>query len=432
MTRVLVLGAAGFIGQGLAAHLRGQGFQVRAGARDAVGAARRAPAFEWVSADFADLTTAEAWAPLLAGVDAVVNCVGVLQDGAGESLATAHVMGPRALIAACEAQGVRRLIHISAVGADEAAGSAYARTKRATEQMVEASSLDWVILRPSLVIGRAAYGGTALMRGLAALPFVIPVVGGDQRFRPVMLPDLAEAVARLVSADAPSGITLDVAGPEPLTLIEVVTALRGWLGLARAPVIRVPKALAAPVLWLGDLLGWLGWPSSLRSTALRQMDYDVEGDADVWVRATGVAPLTLGDFLSANPATAADRWYAKLHFVRPLAIAALALFWLLTGLIALGPGYGQAIAVLQAGGFGDWSALVNQFGAVLDIALGLALIRRRWTRRAATCMCVASAGYLAAGSLALPQLWADPLGPWLKVIPMMALCLFVAATEDRR
>jgi len=432
MSRILVLGASGFIGSAVAAHLAERGFEVRAGARRPAEARRRLPAFEWVAADFHDLTHADDWRPLLDGVDAVVNCVGVLQDGAGDSLAVAHQTGPAALFAACEAAGVRRLIHISAVGADAAAGTAYARSKQATEAMLARTALDWIVLRPSLVVGRSAYGGTALMRGMAALPLVIPVVGGAQRFRPIMLPDLAEAIARLLQAGAPSRTTLEVAGPQSLTLAEVLRAFRGWLGLRPAPVISVPRALAWPVLKFGDLLGWLGWPSSLRSTSLAQMDYYVEGDAEAWGAATGVAPRTLDQFLSTNPATSADRWYARLYFVRPLSIAALSLFWLLTGVVSLGPGYGQAIAVLELGGYGRWAAPVEQVGAAFDILLGLALLRARWTAIIASCMCVATAGYLVAGSVSLPQLWTDPLGPWLKVIPMMALCLFVAATEDRR
>jgi uncharacterized protein YbjT (DUF2867 family) len=430
--KVLVLGASGFIGSAVAAHLVERSFDVRAGARRPDAARRLMPAFDWVAADFRDLTTLDAWRPLLDDVDAVVNCVGALQDGAGESLKLAHEQGPSALFAACEAMGVGRLIHISAVGADEEAGTAYARSKRFTEKALQATKINWVIVRPSLVIGRAAYGGTALMRGLAALPLVIPLIGGAQTFRPVMVPDLAEAVVRLLGSAAPTRTTLEIAGSQALTLADVLRGFRGWLGLSSAPVIAVPRWLAWPAIKLGDLLGWMGWPSSLRTTSLRQMDYYVEGDAEQWVAATGIAPQTLGQFLSANPATSADRWFAKLYFVRPIAIAALSAFWLATGLISLGPGYSRAIAVLQTGGYGALSVPVEVGGALFDIVMGAALLVRPWTAMIATCMCVATAGYLLAGSLSLPQLWTDPLGPWLKVIPMIALCLFVAATQDRR
>jgi hypothetical protein len=99
--RVLVLGASGFIGSHVAATLAGLGHEVRAGARRPDAAKRLAPAHEWVRADFSELGEPSNWTGLLEGVDAVVNCVGVLQDGAGDSLRAAHVTGPAALIAAC-------------------------------------------------------------------------------------------------------------------------------------------------------------------------------------------------------------------------------------------------------------------------------------------------------------------------------------------
>jgi uncharacterized membrane protein YkgB len=75
---------------------------------------------------------------------------------------------------------------------------------------------------------------------------------------------------------------------------------------------------------------------------------------------------------------------------------------------------------------------VAWWGALLDVVLGLALFVRPWTARVAMLMCLSTIGYLIAATISLPQYWIDPLGPWLKVLPMMALCLFVAATDARR
>jgi uncharacterized protein YbjT (DUF2867 family) len=358
--------------------------------------------------------------------------VGVLQDGAGDSTRLAHETGPRALIQACEAAGVRRLVHISAVGADAEARTAYARSKRATEALIEASGLDWVILRPSLVMARAVYGGTALMRGLAAFPGVIPVVGGGQPFRPVVMDDVGAAVLRLVQPGAPSRLKLDMAGPDALTQAELLTTLRGWLGLKPAPVLRLPRALAQPMLWAGDLLGALGWPSPLRSTSLRQMDHDVAGDPTAWAAATGLQPTRLSAFLSAHPAAVQDRWHARLYFVRPLAVALLGLYWIVSGFVALGLQREQAVWLLGEAGFGEAAAPVNAAAAVFDMALGLALFVRRFTARAAVVMALATIGYLLEGTLRLPLLWLDPLGPWTKVVPLIALGLFVAGTDARR
>lgn len=430
--RVLVLGANGFIGSHVAAALSAEGWSVRAGARRIAEPSRRAPRFDWVAADFSKLTTVQAWAPLLEGVSAVVNCVGVLQDGGGDSTRAAHVDGPRALIAACETAGVARLIHISAVGADEAAGTDYARTKAQTERLVEDSALDWLILRPSLVVDRAAFGGTGLIRALAAFPLFSPVVGGDQIFRPIPLGDLTAAVVAGLRPGAPSRLTLDMPGPEAVTMAQTVRLYRGWLGLKPAPIVRIPRALAAPALAIGDLLGRLGWSSPIRTTAMRQMDHDVAGHDSGWAERLGASSRGFTRFLAETPASVQDVWHARLWFVRPISILTLGLFWLITGLISFGPGWSGAVAILHEGGYGRWAGPIAGWGALLDVGLGLALFVRPWTARVAIFMCLATIGYLIAGTLSLPHYWIDPLGPWLKVLPMMALCLFVAATDARR
>jgi uncharacterized protein YbjT (DUF2867 family) len=432
MPRVLVLGANGFIGAHVAAALSKAGWTVRAGARDVDTAARRAPAHEWIRADFFQLTRAADWAPLLRDVDAVVNCVGVLQDSGRDSTQIAHVAGPRALIKACELEGVRRVIHLSAVGAEAGSGAAYGQTKQEAEGLFEVSSLDWLVLRPSLVVARAVFGGTGLIRALAAFPMFIPAPGGGQRFRPVTIEDLCAAVVAGLAPGAPVRHSLDVAGPQSLTLSEILVQYRSWLGLAPAPVLSLPPLLTAPAIALGDLAGRLGWSSPLRSTSMRQMNHNVEGDPDRWVEALGVQPRSLARGLSETPASVQDVWHARLWFVRPISIVTLSLFWTITGLISFGPGWTRALEILREGGYGDGAWTIAWFGALLDLVLGLALLVRPWTGRVAILMALSTVGYLIAGTLSLPHYWIDPLGPWLKVLPMMALCLFVAATDARR
>lgn len=429
---VLVLGANGFIGSHLAAALADAGWRVRAGARRPDLAARRTPSLEWVTVDFRRLDRAEHWRPLLDNVEAVVNCVGVLQDGGGDDTQAAHVDGPTALIAACEAAGVRRLVHISAVGADEQAGTAYARTKARTERLIGASGLDWLILRPSLVLGRGAFGGTALIRALAAMPGFMPVVGGDQIVRPVAMDDLTAAIVAALERPEAARLTLDVAGPRRMALVELLRLYRGWLGFPPAPVVRLPRWAAAAALAVGDGLARLGWFSPLTSTSMRQLDHDIAGRDHDWEARLGVRARDPATVLERTPASVQDLWHARLWFVRPISILALGLFWLLTGLVTLGPGWERAVEILREGGYGRWAGPVAALGALFDVALGGALFVRPWTARIAVAMGLATIGYLVAATISLPAYWGDPLGPWLKVVPMMALCLFVAATDARR
>jgi len=430
--KILIAGASGFIGSHIAAHLHAAGHSVIAAARGVGTARRRAPWLDWMACDFRHDCT-EDWAERLAGVDAVVNCVGVLQDGLGDDSRAVHVAGADALFAACEQAGVRRVLHISAVGVDAAAGSSYARDKLAGEAALKARDLDWLILRPSLVIARNVYGGTALLRALCGIPWITPLVGGQQVFRPIGMDDLCAAVADLVRPDAPCRKSFDLAGPERVSLADAARGYRRWLGFGETRIWPVPRWLAAPAFRGGDLLGWLGVRTPLRSNALKQLDFDVEGDPASWIEATGARPRGFHDWLAAHPAGVQDRWQARLGFARPLARWVLGLFWLVTGLLTLTVARSGAMDVLAGAGLtGPAGAAVFWLTSLFDIAVGLAMLAKWRVRSAAALMIAGTLGYVAGISWLAPDLWADPLGPVIKVFPAMALALLVAATEDER
>lgn len=430
--RVLVTGASGFIGSHLAAHLHAGGHAVIAAGRGLEQARRLAPDLNWIACDFRRDSAAD-WAPRLAGIDAVINCVGVLQDGLGDSSRAAHVDGARALFEACATAGVRRVIHVSAVGADKASGSAYARDKQDGEAALMALDLDWVIVRPSLVIARNVYGGTALVRALCGIPWITPLVGGDQVFRPIGVEDLSDAIEDLLQPGAPARIAWDVGGPQRVTMDELVTGYRRGLGFGKTRIWHVPRWLAAPAFRFGDLLGWMGVRTSMRTTALKQLDFDVEGDPSEWLGATGASPRGFDACLASAPAGLQDRWHARLGFARPVARWVLGLYWLLTGLISLTIARGDALQVLHAAGYdAAMQTFLLWFGSVFDIALGLAMLAKWRVRLIAAIMILGTFAYVGTISLTLPGLWADALGPVLKVFPMMALALMIAATEDER
>ncbi|WP_300545498.1 SDR family oxidoreductase [Maricaulis sp.] len=430
--RILVAGASGFIGSHIAAHLHARGYDVVASARDVQRAALRAPGLDWTGCDFRRDTAGD-WMPRLAGVDAVINCVGVLQDGLGDDSRAVHVRGAEALFEACERAGARRVLHISAVGVDDRAGSNYSRDKLAGEAALQSRDLDWLILRPSLVVARNVYGGTALIRALCGVPWITPVVGGDQIFRPIGMDDLCTAVADLLREDAPRHQLFDLAGPERVSLTDLVRGYRRWLGFGESRIWRVPRWLAAPAFRFGDLLGWLGVRTSMRSNSLKQLDFDVEGDPVPWIAATGARPRGFHAWLADHPAGVQDRWHARLGFVRPLARWVLGLYWLLTGVLALTIARENAHAVLTEAGFSDAARpSVLWLGSLFDIALGAAMLAKWRVRTVAAIMVLGTIGYIATLSVTLPGLWADALGPVLKVFPMMALALMIAATEDER
>ena len=179
-----------------------------------------------------------------------------------------HAEGAAALFAACEQAGVRRMVQISAIGVDRGAATAFARTKLAGDEALMARNLDWAILRPSVVVGRQAYAGSALFRGLAALP-ILPRLADAGLLQIVQLDDLVRTVLFLLRPGAPSRLVLEVVGPERLSLEAVLGAYRRWLGLREARFVTLPSWLAHVAFRVGDLIGLLGWRPPPRSTRAR-------------------------------------------------------------------------------------------------------------------------------------------------------------------
>ncbi len=430
--RILLIGATGFIGSALASRLVTEGHEVIGAVRRIDAAARRLPVSRWATLDLRRMIAPEVWLPHLNGVDAVVNCAGALQDNLRDATEAVHESAPAALWKACEQAKVRRVIHFSAMGVDRGALTRFSFTKERGDAALAARDLDWVILRPSVVVGRPAYGGSALFRGLAALP-VLPRNPEAGPLDIVQLDDVVETVVRLLEPEAPARIKLELAGPERLSFEEVVGAYRKWLGWKPARIVRAPAVLMRLAYWTGDLIAKLGWRPPIRTTARLEIVRGAVGDPGAWKRATGIQATALSSALAAEPASVQERWFARLYLLKPLAIGVFALFWILTGIISLGPGFDQAEWLMEIAGAGpSLSPLSVIGGGIADILVGLAILYRPTTRPALLAAIGLSIFYVVAGTLLLPELWRDPLGPMMKIWPILAFNLLCLAILDER
>lgn len=429
--RVLLLGPNGFIGSSIARQLLARGHEVIG-----LGRGRPPPSLPfagWIRADLNRLTDAAAWAMHVRGMDAVINASGALQTGARDRLEDSQHRAIVALIAACEAAHVPRFIQISAPGATAQASTAFMRTKALADARLRGSSLGWTILRPGLVIGRDAFGGTALIRALAACPLIVPLVRRCGRIQTIAMDDVALIAVMAAAGEIATGIDVDLVEEQPHTVREIVLVHRAWLGL-RPPrwVAELPGFIARPVGWVADALGWLGWRSPLRSTALTVMREDVLGDPAPAREVIGRPFAGLDETLAALASGQQDRMQARLFLLMPLVIASLAALWVGSGLIGL-MRTDLAASVLTGGGMADGPArLVVLAGSAVDILLGAALLVQRTARMAALGMAALTLAYLAGASLVRPDLWLDPLGAMLKTLPVLALALVAwAALEER-
>jgi uncharacterized protein YbjT (DUF2867 family) len=428
--RILVIGGYGLIGAYVVARLQRDGHAIIGFGREVGAARRRSPKVAWVQGDLAAMTL-DAWRAVLAGVDAVVNCAGALQDSPRDPLRAVHVDGVMRLAEACARADVRRFIQISAVGVDRAA-TEFGRTKREAEDAIRASDLDWLILRPGLVLAPTAYGGSALLRGIAAFPGATPILHPAARVQIISIEDLAEVVARALAPNAPTRVALDLVAPSQTTMEQIVLAMRAWLGLKPVPVLRVPAAIGSLAAGIADGLALLGWRSPMRSAALAQLEAGVVGQAGEAARLFAVAPRDIDDVLAAWPSGVQERWFARLYFVKPLALITLAAFWLVSGWIGFAARDAATAILTKAGLDARLASFFVVAGALVDVALGALIAVRLAAPFALRMTVLVSAGYLAGATLWRPDLWADPLGPLVKVIPAAVLALAALALMDER
>jgi hypothetical protein len=156
------------------------------------------------------------------------------------------------------------------------------------------------------------------------------------------------------------------------------------------------------------------------------------GDPAEWTRLTGVVPKGLDDALAAEPASVQERWFARLYLLKPLAIAVFAVFWIMTGVVSLTIGWDIGVGLMREGGAGPLSEPSVIAGALADLLIGIALLWRRTAKPALWAALAITVFYLIAGTAILPRLWEEPLGPMMKVWPILAFNLLLLAILEER
>ena len=242
--QILVFGGTGFIGTHLCRELHDRGHEVTAMSRS--GERNGLP--EGVKTATGDVAEYESIEEAVAGKDVLVNLVALSPlfrpAGGNEMHDRVHRNGTENIVRAAEQHGVKRLIQLSALGADPNGETAYIRSKGQAESIVRESSLEWVILRPSVVFGE---GGEFIpYTKQLAPPYITPLPGGGRtRFQPIWIGDLAPMIANAIEDPdrVHTGQVYDLGGPEILTLAEIARLAHGADGRS-VSVVSIPMALA--------------------------------------------------------------------------------------------------------------------------------------------------------------------------------------------
>jgi NADH dehydrogenase len=299
---ITVFGGSGFIGRYLVQRLAREGWIVRAAVRHPDRALFLKPmgAVGQITPLAASLGNESSIEAAIAGADAVVNLVGILHESGSQTFAEVHVEGAARVARAASAAGASTLVHMSALGADPQSPAAYARSKAAGEQAVRAAFPDAAVARPGVVFGPE----DDFLNRFAAMARFMPVLpligGGETRFQPVYVGDVADALLRMVEDRATAGKTYELGGPRVYSLRTLMeTTLRETA--RRRLLTSVPFAVAGLQAWF---LEWLPVPPLTRDQ-VRLLKRD---------NVVGANALTLADLgIAATPMEVVIPTYLARH-----------------------------------------------------------------------------------------------------------------------
>jgi len=226
----------------------------------------------------------------IAGSDAVINLVGILFPTGKQTFDAVQRDGAERIARFCAVHGIERLVHVSAIGADAESEISYQRTKAEAENAMRGHVPTTTILRPSLVFGPEDEFFNRFA-GMARMAPIMPLIGGDTRFQPVYVGDVAEAIVNSLNDASAQGATYELGGPEVVTMREVyeiimeetgrnraILPVPGWLARVQATVLELPnKLLGLPPLLTRDQVDMLDTDNVVPEGAKTLDDLGIRG-----------------------------------------------------------------------------------------------------------------------------------------------------------
>ena len=289
---ILVTGATGFVGRHLCHALIAAGHEVRALVRD-TSPLEVLPA--GIHTAVGDVVTGHGLGEACASCDTVIHLVSIIRETKTMTFDKVHVGGTAHLLAAATECGVARIVYMSALGTGRGIPTGYFETKLRAESLVQASGLEWAILRPSIILGKGAGFAQALL-GLMHRGPVIPVAGsGQTRMEPVDVGDLAATVCALLANGSHWRRISDIGGPEAVTFNDLLRFTAAQLGV-RKPLAHIPLPLMFP---LARMMALLPGEPSVTVDELTMLAHEALCDPNT-LREFGVAPTPLAEALAKS------------------------------------------------------------------------------------------------------------------------------------
>lgn len=427
--KVLITGGYGFIGSQIVVDLIQHNHKVICCAKNIEFAKKIFPNIQVIYSDFARDISQEIWIPRLKGIDVVINCVGVL-NASDAMMWRIHNETPRALFNACLASGVRQIIQISALGV-ESSHALFAKSKKAADDYLQSLPIQSAVIRPSLVYGSGSFGGTSLFRGLSGLPGFIPVPAKEVQFQPIHIKDLSQSIINLISQEITKKEIIDAVGPERITLYQILSDMRQWLGFGHAVKVLIPNWIIKTVVKLGD---WFRFTmnSTLYEMSLKN-NVTCQEKTLKFQDLLDYKPRNFQEGLHQQPSYVQDRWHARLYFLRPLLRLSLGFIWLYSGIVSLfGYPHSLSYELLTQMGMYSHQEFILYSASILDICLGILTILGRRISLIGSIQILLISIYTILISVKLPQFWLHPFAPIAKNVPLLVATLIMMAMESKR
>jgi nucleoside-diphosphate-sugar epimerase len=408
--KILLVGATGFIGKHIEEGLREVGYDVTASSRGFI--------------DFSTLQLDNRLVNSLQNFDIVVNTVGIIAESKSQTFEQMHTLAPIALFDACKKAGVRRVIHISALGS-QSGTTAYHTSKNRADVYLRESGLSYAILHPSVVYGDDGKS-TALFQALATLPLT-PLVGdGSQILQPISIEDLVATVVKAINS-SDEKIELNMVGAKPVSYRELLETFRKWLGY------RSTKSVSVPTFGT-DVIGKVLGEPTVNHDNIIMLNQGNSADVQPLADFLGYRPIGFKENFEQKEAHHAQKLYASLYLIRPLLRLIIGFVWIWSGVVSafLYP-QAQALELLHEIGIPEGLDIYMLYTAsFLDIALGVLTIMGCCLRGLLSLQMVVIVVYTLLLTLLAPYHWLHPFGPVLKNIPLVVTIYILMQMERFR
>ena len=395
--KILIIGATGFIGKAIYQKLKKSSDEVVASSRYFI--------------DFTTLQHDNDLVNKLQKFDIVVNAVGIIAKTKTQTFEQIHTIAPIALFDACKEAGVKKVIHISALGS-QIGTTDYHTSKNRADEYLRASGLDYAILHPSIVYGDDGKS-TALFQALASLP-LIPIVGdGSQLLQPIFIEDLVATVQKSIESDK-KNIELNVVGAELVSYKELLEIFRAWLRL------KPTKSVSIPTIGI-NIFGKILDEPTVNHDNITMLNEGSLASVKPLANFLGYVPVGIKENLRAKEANNAQKLYVSLYLIRPLLRLIIGFVWIWSGIVSAFL-YPQPLALELLHNIGIPIGLdvpLLYMASFLDITLGILTIIGCCLQGLFYLQLVVIVFYTLLLTVFASYYWLHPFGPVLKNLPLL-------------